>query len=41
MLVSQHLKLNGPRGEAYTTTVIGPDGTIYATNDAKLYAIGN
>jgi hypothetical protein len=39
--LSQQLKLNGPRGEAYTTTVIGPDGTIYATNDAKLYAIGN
>jgi hypothetical protein len=39
--LSQQKKLNGPRGEAYTTTVIGPDGTIYATNDAKLYAIGN
>lgn len=39
--LSQHLKLNAAEGEAYTTTVIGPDGTIYATNDAKLYAIGN
>jgi hypothetical protein len=27
-------------GEAYTPTVIGPDGTVYAINDAVLYAIG-
>jgi len=35
------LKLNAPRGEAYTPTVIGPDGTTYAINNAKLYALGN
>jgi hypothetical protein len=39
--LAQERKLNGPRGEAYTTTVIGPDGQIYATNDAQLYAVGN
>jgi hypothetical protein len=32
--------LNGPRREAYTPTVIGPDGTVYAINNAALYAIG-
>ena len=37
----QTLMLNQPLGEAYTPTLIGPDGTIYAINDAKLYAIGN
>ncbi|MGD0192284.1 MAG: hypothetical protein ABSD74_16215 [Rhizomicrobium sp.] len=39
--ISSKLKLNAPLGEAYTSTVIGPDGTIYATNNATLYAIGN
>jgi hypothetical protein len=27
-------------GEAYTPTVIGVDGTVYAVNDAKLFAVG-
>ena len=38
---SQTLQLNAPLGEAYTPTLIGADGTIYAINDATLYAIGN
>lgn len=39
--LSETLQLNSPLGEAYTPTLIGADGTIYAINDATLYAIGN
>ena len=39
--LTQAFGLNQPIGEAYTPTVIGPDGTNYAINDAILYAIGN
>jgi hypothetical protein len=28
-------------GEAYTPTVIGVDGTVYAINDAIMFATGN
>lgn len=35
------IHLNGPRPEAYTPTIIGPDGTVYAINNATLYAIGH
>ncbi len=34
------INLNRPIAEAYTPTLIGPDGTIYAINDAILYALG-
>jgi hypothetical protein len=34
------VKLNLPITEAYTPTEIGPDGTVYAINDAELYALG-
>jgi hypothetical protein len=37
----QRLRLTSGRSEAYTPTVIGPDGTVYAINDAILFAIGN
>jgi len=32
--------LNAPRGEAYTPTAIGGDGTVYAINDGMFYAVG-
>lgn len=32
--------LNNATGEPYTPTVIGPDGKVYAINDATLYALG-
>jgi hypothetical protein len=38
--LAEKIHLNRPRGEAYTPTVIGPDGTVYAINNANLYAIG-
>jgi hypothetical protein len=38
--LSQQMSLSPGVGEAYTPTAIGPDGTVYAINDAVLYAIG-
>jgi hypothetical protein len=32
--------LTAGSGEAYTSTVIGVDGTVYATNNATLFAVG-
>src|SRR5262249_27752748 len=34
--LSPGLNLAPPTGEAYTPTVIGPDGAVYAINNAKL-----
>jgi len=39
--LSESLVLTSGRGEAYTPTLIGPDGTVYAINNATLFAIGN
>jgi hypothetical protein len=39
--LSQSLFLNPPTPEAYTPSMVGPDGTIYSINNATLYAIGN
>jgi hypothetical protein len=38
--LDQSTALNAPRPEAYTPSIIGPDGTVYAINNATLYAIG-
>jgi hypothetical protein len=38
--LSQRVSLSPGVGEAYTPTVIGQDGTVYAINDGVLYAIG-
>jgi len=38
--LSQAFLLNPPVPEAYTSTLIGPDGTVYAVNNSTLYAIG-
>lgn len=38
--LSERIKLSGGIGEAYTPTLIGADGTVYAINDAVLDAVG-
>jgi hypothetical protein len=38
--LAEQIRLNAPRPEAYTPTVIGPDGTVYAINNSTLYAVG-
>ncbi len=35
--LTQGLKLAPPTGEAYTSTLIGPDGAVYAINNASLF----
>ncbi len=37
---SQAIALNAGIGEAYTPTVIGPDGQVYVINNATLFAVG-
>jgi hypothetical protein len=37
---TQKVMLTTGLGEAYTPTAIGPDGTVYAINDAILFAVG-
>jgi hypothetical protein len=37
----QRVTLTSGRGEAYTPTAIGPDGAVYAINDAILFSVGN
>jgi len=37
---SQSMVLTSGLGEAYTPTMIGPDGTVYAINNATLFAVG-
>ncbi|MFL6675639.1 MAG: hypothetical protein ACJ8LG_20380 [Massilia sp.] len=38
--LTEKIRLDSGRGESYTPTAIGPDGTVYAINNAVLFAIG-
>jgi len=37
---TESLRLTPGLGEAYTPTTVGPDGTVYAINNATLFAVG-
>jgi len=36
---TQKIRITNGLGEAYTPTAVGPDGTVYAIGNAKLFAI--
>jgi hypothetical protein len=38
--LSQSVKLTSGLGESYTPTAVGADGTVYAINNAVLFAVG-
>jgi hypothetical protein len=38
--LAETVVLSSGLGEAYTPTLIGPDGTVYAINNATLFAVG-
>jgi hypothetical protein len=40
-ILSENITLTTGLGEAYTPTIIGVDGTVYAINNAILFAIGH
>lgn len=39
-LLAESIVLTSGVGEAYTPTIVGPDGTVYAINNATLFAVG-
>ncbi len=38
--LSEGVRMNAGVGQAYTATVAGPDGLVYATHNAQLHAVG-
>jgi hypothetical protein len=40
-MLSEKIRFNNGLGQSYTPTAVGADGTIYAINNAVLFAVGN
>jgi hypothetical protein len=38
--LSERIRFNNGLGQSYTPTAVGPDGTLYAINNAVLFAVG-
>jgi hypothetical protein len=38
--LSERIRFNNGLGQSYTPTAVGPDGTVYAINNAVLFAVG-
>jgi hypothetical protein len=38
--LTERIRLNSGTAQAYTPTAIGPDGAVYSTNNAVLFAVG-
>jgi len=38
--LSERIRFNNGLGQSYTPTAVGPDGTIYAINNAVMFAVG-
>ena len=38
--LSEHIRFNNGLGQSYTPTAVGADGTVYAINNAVLFAVG-
>ena len=38
--LSERIRFNNGIGQSYTPTAVGPDGTIFAINNAVLFAVG-
>jgi hypothetical protein len=36
---TQRIRITNGLGEAYTPTAVGPDGTVYAIGNARLFAV--
>jgi hypothetical protein len=38
--LAERIRMNNGYAQAYTPTAIGPDGRVYAVNNARLFSIG-
>ena len=38
--ITEGVLLQGPRAQAYTPTIVGPTGVVYAINNGRMFAVG-